>query len=161
MSLPPAHWSFYINAWRGNTTKLAQTRLRSAVHVCSNSVLERSDRSLVASRNERELAVNNMATLALALMGMGAFDAFLVTDRPSPGPQSSGSDTVYLAELPPGIAYNPAIADASPERARRLFAAWGEWRPGRVASRQFVIYDTSVPATRIFPTPEWLVSAGR
>ncbi len=105
--------------------------------------------------------MNNMATLALTLMGMGAFDAFLVTERPSTGPQTYGSDAVYLTELPLGIPYNPAIADASPERARRLFTAWGEWRPGRVAARQFVIYDTSVPATRIFPTPQWLVSAGR
>ena len=104
--------------------------------------------------------MNNTATLALALLGMGAFDAYLVTERPSTGPQS-GSDAVYLAELPSGMRYNPAVADASPERTRRLFATWGEWRPGRVAARQFVIYDTSVGAAQVFPTPEWLVSADR
>jgi hypothetical protein len=103
--------------------------------------------------------MNNTATLVLTLSGMATLDVFLVSQRTTPQPH--GLEAVYLAELPAAMQYTPNFVNGSPERAQRLFTMWGEWRPSRVASRHFVIYDTGVDAARVFPTPEWLVSADR
>jgi hypothetical protein len=99
------------------------------------------------------------ATLILALLGIASLDVLLVKQQRWLEPHTYRLEALYLAELQPAMTY-PGVLGASPDRARRLFAAWGEWRLGHADAGHFMVYDTSSEAARVFPTPAWL-EAGR
>jgi hypothetical protein len=100
--------------------------------------------------------MNNTAAIILTLAGMTVLDVFLVGPHRRPEPRSNSVEAITtLAELQPAMQHLAVVGNPSPERARRLFETWGEWRLGRVGARQSALRDPRIDAPRVFPTPAW------